>query len=136
MPSITYSAWTAIMNLNVGAGAGYDVTAENAEKILDLAINCLNLFGSLDPELSVMSGAAGSKTVTLSGREQAAVFMVARAIFYGFYKELDVSNVGGVNMTTNDLMKDPGTIQLIKDAAALLQKTNKDDYPQLHVLVG
>jgi len=25
---------------------------------------------------------------------------------------------------------------LIKDAAALLQKTNEDDYPQLHVLVG
>jgi len=135
MTSITYSAWTAVMNLNVGAGAGYDVTDQNAEKILDLTIDALNLFGNL--EMSNMAGTAGSKTVNLSSSQKAAVFIVARAIYYGFYKELDVSNVGGVNMTTNDLMKDPETIKLIKDCAEKLRAAEQDDdYTERKVLVG
>ena len=135
MTSITYSAWTAVMNLNVGAGAGYDVTDQNAEKILDLTIDALNLFGNL--EMSNMAGTAGSKTVNLSSSQKAAVFIVARAIYYGFYKELDVSNVGGVNMTTNDLMKDPETIKLIRDCAEKLRAAEQDDdYTERKVLVG
>jgi hypothetical protein len=135
MTSILYTAWTSVMNLNVGAGAGYDVTAENAEKILDLAIDALNLFGNL--EMSNMAGTAGSKTVNLNSGQKAAVFIVARAIFYGFYKELDTSNVGGVNMTTSDLMKDPETIKLIKDCAEKLNAAEQDDdYTERKVLVG
>jgi len=135
MTSITYSAWTAVMNLNVGAGAGYDVTDQNAEKVLDLAIDALNLFGNL--EMSNMAGTAGSKTVNLNSSQKAAVFIVARAIYYGFYKELDTSNVGGVNMTTNDLMKDPETIKLIRDCAERLRAAEQDDdYTERKVLVG
>ncbi len=131
MTSYTYTMMTDVMNLTVGASD--DITAVNAEKLIDLAINCLNLFGA---ELDNMAGTAGSKTVSLESKEHAAVLLVARAIYYSFYKDLDSASLGGLTVSTNDLLKDPATLQLIKDAAAQLKASDGGDDSDMQVMVG
>jgi hypothetical protein len=126
MVVVTYATLHSVMNLNTTK-----LPAINTESVIDLAIDTLNLFGC---ELTNMAGTAGTKTVTLESNEKAAVFLVARMIYYSFYKSVDVASLGGINVTTNDLMKDPTAVQLIKDAADRLIKGSADDGMQ--VMVG
>lgn len=130
----TYTMLTNLMNLSVGSGAGYDISAINAELVIDLAINCLNLFGA---SLSNMTGTAGSKTVTLEPAEHAAISLVARAIYYSFHKSLVTVGVGGLSLSTSDLLKDPATLQLIKDCALQLKAgAGSDEDSGMQVLTG
>jgi len=131
MTSYTYTMLTDVMHLEVGVGK--DITAANAEDVIILAVNCLNLFGA---SLTNMSGTAGSRTISLESKEQAAVLLVARAVYLGFYKDLDIANIGPLTVTTNDLFKDPATLQLIKEAAAALKNADGDDDSQMQVMAG
>lgn len=130
MTSYTHTMLTDVMNLEVGVLK--DITAPNAEKIIDLAVDALVLFGA---ELDNMAGTAGAKTISLEQKQHAAVLIVARAIYLGFYKDLDTANLGPLSVTTADVMRDPATLQLIKDAAAELKKDDTSD-SGMQVLVG
>jgi len=118
MPNITASDLDAILNL-----AG-QVSNTNLEKIIDLAIDCLNLYGNLD--LPNMSGTAESKTVSLESREKGAVFIVARAIYYSFYKGVESSTVGGLSVSTPDLMSNQTVLAAVKEAARQLAEIDVD----------
>lgn len=92
-----------------------------AEKILDMAIDCLNLYGQLD--MSNMAGVAGSKTLNLTSQQKAALFLVARAIYYGFYLDLSSGTIGGLNVTNpSDLMANSVVYDSLREAARLLQE--------------
>lgn len=95
-----------------------EISAANAEKILDHAINLLNLYGDLD--LPNMGGTAGSKTVGLQSKEQGAVFEVARAVYYSFFKGVDLVGVGGLTVSSPDLLANPAVINAVKEAARRL----------------
>ena len=114
MPNMTAADLDAILNL-----AG-QVSDTNLEKIIDLAVDCLNLYGNID--LSNMSGTAGAKTVSLESREKGAVFIVARAIYYSFYKGVESSTVGGLAVSTPDLMSNQTVLAAVKEAARLLSE--------------
>jgi len=129
--SYTYTLLTDVMNLTIGAAD--DITAINAEKLIDLAIDMLNLFGA---ELDNMSGTAGTKTISLESSEHGAVALVVRAVYYGFYKNLDQAGApGGFSISSQDLLKDPATLQLIKDAAASLKSGQGED-SDMQVMTG
>jgi len=67
-----------VLNLSVG-----DVSAIKTEALIDQAIDLLNLYAN--QSISNMAGTAGSKTVTLTSRQRAAVFEVAKAVYYRDY---------------------------------------------------
>jgi len=110
---VSATDWKNVMNLP-------DLTSIDAEYILDLAIDCLNLYGA---NISNMAGdTPGSKTVTLTSKEKAAVFIVARAIYYGFYREVTTASVAGLAVGPADLMSNPQVLQIIREAAKRLEQ--------------
>jgi len=115
MVSVTASEFKSVKNLSDD-----DITNINAEKLIDLAIDLLNLFGHVD--LPNMSGTAGSKTVSLESNEKGAVFLVARQIYYGFYKDIETVGVGGLSVTLNDVLGNATIIDSIKEAARQLSE--------------
>ena len=98
MATITASLWKSVMHIS-------DISDTDAEYIIDLAIDRLNLEGNLD--LPNMGGTAGSKTVSLESREKAAVFEMARIIYNTYYKEPRTVAVNGVNVGITDLLANP-----------------------------
>ena len=97
MSSVSASDFKNVTNLNY--------PNEDIEYILDLAIDTLNIYGNLS--LDNMSGSAGSKTVDLTGRERAAVFHTARAIYQSFFKEPATVSLAGLTVSISDLMSNP-----------------------------
>ena len=114
MVSVTADTFKDLMNLPTLDDA-------DVEQILDMAVDCLNLYGQLD--MSNMAGTAGSKTLNLTSQQKAAVFIVARAIYYGFYLHLSSSSVAGLTVTTpSDLMANIVVSESLHEAARLLME--------------
>ena len=112
--SVTADTFKDLMNQT-------DLDSEAVEKILDMAINCLNLYGQLD--MSNMAGTAGSKTLNLTSQQNAALFIVARAIYYGFYKALSSAAIAGASFPApSDLMANSVVYESVREAARLLQE--------------
>ncbi len=116
MVGVSASDLDAIMNL------GGAISDTNLEQIIDLAIDTLNLFGA---ELPNMSGEAGSKIVTLTSKEKAAVFIAARAIKYGFYYSIGNVVVEGLSVSVSDLASNPVVMNTIKEAAQKLKEVEQ-----------
>ena len=108
MVNIAASDLDALLNL---ASA---VTDTNLEIIIDQAIDLLNLYGA---DLANMTGTAGSKTVGLESKERGAVFAVARAVYYSFYKGVTQVGVGALAVSTPDLMSNPNVLRTVREAA-------------------
>jgi len=103
--SVSASDLNTILNLSG------QVSNENLEAILDLAIDSLNIFGA---SLANLSGSP--LTVTLTSKERGAVLIVAREIYNKFYKGAGTATAtGGFTVTVGDLLDD-------NDLAALLEK--------------
>ena len=114
MVSVTADTFKDLMNKP-------SLGSEAVEKILDMAVNCLNLYGQLD--MSNMAGTAGSKTLNLTSRQNAALLIVARAIYYGFYVGLSSAAIAGQSVTNpSDLMANSGVSESLREAARLLQE--------------
>lgn len=97
------------------------LNSEVVEKILDMAVNCLNLYGQLD--MSNMAGTAGSKTLNLTSQQNAALLIVARAVYYAFFKGLDNVAIAGQSVTNpSDLMANSVVYDSLREAARLLQE--------------
>jgi hypothetical protein len=96
---------------------------ESAEKILDMAVDCLNLYGQLD--MSNMAGTAGSKTLNVTSQQKAAVMLVARAIYYGFYADLTPASISSLGTTAApDLLSNANVQESVREAARLLQESD------------
>jgi hypothetical protein len=101
------------MNLTVN-----DVTAANTENLLDLAIDTINLYGN--QSISNMTGAAGSKTASLTQREKSAVFILARALYHSFYRDTEPTTVGGLSITPTEAYSNFNVQAVIKHVARQL----------------
>jgi len=91
---------------------------DDAENIIDLAISEITLHSGED--LPVMSGTAGSKTVSLTTQQYAAVMEVARAIYNSDYKGIETTAVGGMSVSNPDLKSNPMVQAAIVRAARRL----------------
>ena len=114
MVSVSYSDVHNVMNLTLKA-----ISAANTENLIDYAIDMLDLHGDLS--ISNMTGTAGSKTVTLTQRERAAVLTVVRALYLSFYKNIDSANVAGVVITPQNVFDNPVVMRTIRECARLLK---------------
>ena len=123
MASVTGDDFRNVMNL-------VSMSDENAEYILDFAIDLLNIY---DVQLSNMSGSAGSKTVTLTSKQRGGVFLVARAVYYSMFKELENVNIGSLSVDATDLLSNPTVVKVLEDVANRLQV---DDYTRIPFIVA
>lgn len=112
MATITADEFQAILNLTDS-----DISNTNTEYVLDFAINLLNLYGA---DLSNMSGTAGSKTWSGESSEKGAIYMVARAAYYSFFKGIETAAIAGLSATSPDVIANPVIMQTVKEAAQQL----------------
>ena len=99
------------------------ISDTNAEKIVDEAIDLLNLYGE-DLDLSNLSGTAGSKTVAVTSKKRGAIYLFARAVYATFWMNASNANVGigGLSVTLGEVMGNPITFGALKEAAQLLRE--------------
>lgn len=110
MVTLDHDSLTTLLNDTV-------IVAATAEEVIDLAIDTLNLFGA---DLPNMTGTAGTKTVSLESKEKGAVLMVARKIYYGFYKGATNVSIGGLSVTTPDVLGNASVLNFAKECASYL----------------
>jgi hypothetical protein len=118
MVSVTAATLKGVMDL-----ADAIISDTEMEGIIDLAVDVLNLYGA--PDLANMSGTAGTKTLSLTSKEKAAVFLVARDIYYGFFEDKESVSVGGVSVTTSDVLSNAELKATIQLAAKKLQHADE-----------
>ena len=67
-----------------------------------------------------MSGDAGSKTVTLTSKQQGGVFLAAQIIYEQMFKERGNVGMGGLTVTTTDLLANPVVVSTLQKIAKKL----------------
>ena len=116
MVSVTYLDMRVLLNQP-------SLSATDAEKLLDLSVDCLNLYGQLD--MSNMAGTAGAKTLNITSQQRAAIMLVARAIYFAFYRGLGSLSLHGIAMTNpSDLLSNSVVQDSVREAARLLQESD------------
>jgi hypothetical protein len=131
MVSVTASTLSDLIDDN-------DLEATDAEKIIDHAIDLLNLYSEIDEDIPNMSGTAGSKTLTVQGYERGAIITVARVIYKSFFKNEDGGSVGlglASNSSAADLMANPNVLAMVQAQAQLLA-SRRTDSDEIEVSVG
>lgn len=77
---------------------GDDISDTNLEYLIDNAINHINLLAGLS--MSNLSGAAGSKTVTLTSSQEPYVKMLSALLVRAYIDKGPDTNVAAVSATT------------------------------------
>lgn len=119
MASVTADDWKNVMNLG-------EMDDKHAEYVLDMAIDLLNIY---DVQLSNMSGTEGSKTMTLTSKERGGVFLVARAVYYSMYQNIETASGGGITVSATDLLSNPTVVETVEKVANRLQADNYERIP-------
>jgi hypothetical protein len=132
MPVVAATDLESLMNLGADITAG-SLSHTQVEQIIDQAIDMLNTFNANVPN---MTGTVGSKSVSLTSKQKGAVWTVARAVYYGFYKNLDVATISGMAITTHDLLADANILKLVRDQAEALRSDIPPDLPIYDVRIG
>lgn len=118
MATVTYADLHALLNITAS-----DISPVNAEKVIDLAIDCLNLYGA---DLPNMTGTAGAKSLSLESREKGAVFLTARAIYYGMFKGPTSVSISSISATSSDVLSNSAITRVIEKAAECLTEIEVD----------
>jgi hypothetical protein len=97
------------------------ISATNMENIVNIAINVLNMFGAATIT-NMNSGAAGSKTVTLTSKQAGAVFLTVRQIYDSFWKPRGTTVTQGQSVTLADVLANPTIVATIEKIASRLSE--------------
>lgn len=115
MATITADDFQALLHVVDG-----DITNTNTELVLDMAINLLNLYGRGNLGIGNMGGTAETKTLSVDSETKGAIYLVARAIYYGFFLHLENAAISALTVSTPDLMSNQTVLDAVKEAAQLL----------------
>jgi hypothetical protein len=129
MPVVTYLDFSTLMNLTIPD----DISIIQIENIIDTAIDTLDVYNA---GVANLTGAAGSKTGSYTQKQWGCIINVARAVYYSFFKDLDQAQLQGMAVNTNDLLKDPNILKMVKDMAEQLRSDIPPDLPIFDVRIG
>jgi hypothetical protein len=129
MPTVTYADLASLMNLTVPD----DISTVQLEQIIDTSIDALNVWNA---NLGNLTGTVGAKTGSYTSKQWGAIKLVARQVYYGFYKNLDVAQLQGMSVTVKDLLSDPANVKLIQQCAEQLRSDLPVDMPFYDVRIG
>ena len=91
---------------------------EQAENILDAAVDLLMLYGGETISIRHLSGTPGSKTLTVPPRTRAAIYLAARAIYQSDQREVAGEEPSAA---TINLLSNPSVLTAVKEAVAMLK---------------
>jgi hypothetical protein len=106
------------------------LSVADAENILDMSIDCLNLYGT---EQSNLSGTTPTKTRSVSSKERGAILLVANQIYLSIPNGSSSSSygLGGMSYSqstssniTSSLMNNPDVRISVKEAAERLMEAD------------
>jgi len=115
MPAVTAAEFNSLMDLSTA-----DLPLATGEDIINLAIQCIDNLGGL--EISTLSGSAGSKTLSVSDSERAAIMYGARAIYYGFYRGVSTLSMGGISLTVPMVLENSEVRSMLQTLANNLKE--------------
>jgi len=114
MVSITADIFQAIFNLSDA-----DISNTNMEYLIDYAVNRLDTYGA---DLPNMTGAAGSKTLSVESREAGAIQKATRLLYYESYKEQETTALGPMSTSPPNILVNPTVEAEIKELARQLSE--------------
>jgi uncharacterized protein YjgD (DUF1641 family) len=106
------------------------ITDATTENLTDAVIDELNLNGL---SITNMAGSAGSKTITLTSPQEAAIRRIFRVIYASWHKNAANSDAstGATSLTATDLISDPNVQAMITQTATLLKQRTQN--PPIYV---
>lgn len=114
MATITADDFQALINVTDA-----QISNVNTERVLDMAIDLLNLHSNEDFDIGNMGGTAGSKTLSVESKTKGAIYLVARAIYYSFFKGV-IAVTTPVGVSSPDLLSNSVVLESVREAAKLL----------------
>ena len=122
MTSRGYADVHAVMDLTIT-----ELTAVNTDRLLEIAIGALNMYGADLPE---PSGSYGSMTVDLELSQWTAVITVFKWVHTDLYDEgAGDYEMSGLTVKSKDYLQRPEVISQLVSMAASLQPDPYDDIP-------
>jgi len=113
MVSVSHTDLQTLLNIDAGT-----LSDEDAETVLDDAIDKLNLYGRLAiPNMN--GGAPGAKTVTLTSPQRGAVLGVAKACYYRGYGASSSESIAIGNISKSGSSSSAATMLNDPDAVAI-----------------
>ena len=94
------------------------IGVEQAENILDAAVDLLMLYGGETLSFKHLSGMPGSKTLMVPPRIRAAIYLAARAIYQSDQREVAGEEPSAA---TINLLSNPSVLTAVKEAVAMLK---------------
>lgn len=121
MATRTYNDLQRILDLEPD-----DLSPENTERIMEVAIGLLNLYNAQLPSLS---GTYGSKKIGVEDSQWSAIVLVSRWVYVDFFEESagDFS-VQGLEVKSKDYLSDPKKVMQLTDLA---ERIRPDDYDEI-----
>ena len=113
------------------------IANEGVEYLIDIAADVINLFAG-EGTVPNMTGNPGSKTLSTTTVKRGFVWLVVRAVYYSYYKDLTGKTVGDISVQPVDLLSNPKVLETIQLAAARLSPTGgaSGAEPEIHVRRG
>jgi hypothetical protein len=102
----------------IGTLVSCTIGKEQAENILDAAVDLLMLYGGETLSIGHLSGAPGSKTLTVPPRTRAAIYLAARAIYQSDQREVAGEEPSAA---TINLLSNPSVLTAVKEAVTMLK---------------
>ncbi len=93
-----------------------------AEFVLDSSIDVLDLFSG--GSISNLGGTVGTKSLSVTNGQRGAILLVARAVYYGFQKDLTGRTVGDITIQPTDLLSNAKVMETIQLAASRLSPSS------------
>lgn len=103
----------------IGTLVSCTIGNEQAENILDAAVDLLMLYGGETLSIGHLSGdTPGSKTLTVPPRTRAAIYLAARAIYQSDQREVAGEEPSAA---TINLLSNPSVLTAVKEAVTMLK---------------
>lgn len=106
-----------------------DLTPDATEKIIEVAIGALNLFGAGLPELT---GAEGTKSINCSTEEWSAIVQVTRMVYIDFYEDAGGdASIQDLEVKSRNYLTDPEVQGIVEKLAYALQQHTSSPYDNI-----
>ncbi len=124
MTEYTYDSYQKLTNITTD-----ELTPDVTERLLNVAIGLLNIFGA---DLSTFNGDSGSKTMSCENHEWAAIAHITKMVYADFYEDSGGDmEVSGITVEARNYLGDPKVMNMVRDIAQELHRETTSPYDDI-----